>query len=122
MSASTAVTAYRRLKHGEAVGYGMQCASKIAEKADIISPAEADGIRFAVDRLSQSGKVAKLPPINDLKVQEVVTAMAHDKKVSQGKLPLILPTKIGEVIVRDDIPPTIIRASVRELINTSAKG
>ncbi|MGE0885309.1 MAG: 3-dehydroquinate synthase, partial [Blastocatellales bacterium] len=40
-----AVTAYRRLKHGEAVGYGMQCASKIAEKADIISPAEADGIR-----------------------------------------------------------------------------
>lgn len=116
------VTAYRRLKHGEAVGYGMQCASKIAEKAGIIPPAEADGIRFGVERLSRFGHIAKLPPIDDLKVQNVVAAMAHDKKVSQGKLPLILPTRIGEVIVRDDIAPSIIRASVRELLNTSAKG
>lgn len=116
------VTAYRRLKHGEAVGYGMQCASKIAEKAGIIPPAEADGIRFGVERLSRFGHIAKLPPIDDLKVQNVAAAMAHDKKVSQGKLPLILPTRIGEVIVRDDIAPSIIRASVRELLNTSAKG
>ena len=42
--------------------------------------------------------------------------MAHDKKVAQGKLPFILPTRIGEVVVRDDITPTIIRAAVRELL------
>ncbi len=109
-----AVTAYRRLKHGEAVGYGMQCASTISEKAGIIPRAEAEAIKFGVDALSRFGR--KLPPIDDLKVPDIVAAMAHDKKVAQGKLPLILPTKIGEVVVRDDIAPEIIRASVRELL------
>jgi len=105
------VTAYRRLKHGEAVGYGMQCASTIAEKAGIIPRAEADAIRFGVAELGQR------PRIDDLKVQEIIAAMAHDKKVAQGKLPFILPTRIGDVVVRDDISPTIIRAAVRELLN-----
>lgn len=113
------VTAYRRLKHGEAVGYGMQCASMISEKAGIIPFAASHAIRFGVDELSRFGRVAKLPRIDDLKVPDIVAAMAHDKKVAQGKLPLILPTKIGEVVVRDDISPAIIRASVRELLNNT---
>ncbi len=111
-----AVTAYRRLKHGEAVGYGMQCASMIAEKAGIIARAESNSIRSSVDELARFGPFGKLPPLDDLNIREIIAAMAHDKKVAQGKLPLILPTKVGEVIVRDDIPPTIIRASVRELL------
>jgi 3-dehydroquinate synthase len=111
-----AVTAYRRLKHGEAVGYGMQCASTIAEKAGIIPRAEADAIRRGVAELG------RLPRIDDLKTPEIIAAMAHDKKVAQGKLPLILPTRIGDVVVRDDIPPGVIRASVRELLNHTAKG
>ncbi|MDQ3010982.1 MAG: 3-dehydroquinate synthase [Acidobacteriota bacterium] len=117
-----AVTAYRRLKHGEAVGYGMQCASSIAEKAGIIPHAEADAIRLGVAELARIGQVKKLPRIDDLKSQEIIAAMAHDKKVAQGKLPFILPTRIGDVIVRDDIPPAIIRAAVRELLMTTAKG
>jgi 3-dehydroquinate synthase len=110
------VTVYRRLKHGEAVGYGMQCASSIAEKAGIIPRAEADAIRHGVAELG------RLPRIDDLKSQEIIAAMAHDKKVAQGKLPFILPTRIGDVIVRDDIPPAIIRAAVRELLNYNSKG
>jgi 3-dehydroquinate synthetase len=43
--------------------------------------------------------------------------MAHDKKVAQGKLPLILPTQIGSVVVRDDIAPTVIRGAVRDLLS-----
>jgi 3-dehydroquinate synthase len=107
-----AVTSYRRLKHGEAVGYGMKCASMIAEKAGIIPRAEAEAIRLGVDELGP------LPRVSDLKIQDVIAAMSHDKKVAQGKLPLILPTKIGSVIVRDDIAPTVIRQAVRELLAT----
>ncbi len=105
-----AVTAYRRLKHGEAVGYGMKCASTIAEKVGIIARADAEAIRLGVDELG------RLPRIDDLKTQNVIAAMAHDKKVAQGKLPLILPTTIGSVVVRDDIAPTVIREAVRELL------
>lgn len=105
-----AVTAYRRLKHGEAVGYGMKCASVIAEKIGIIPAAEAAAIRQSVDSLG------RLPRIDDLRAQDVVSAMAHDKKVVQGKLPLILPTKVGDVVVRDDVAPPVIRDAVRGLL------
>jgi 3-dehydroquinate synthetase len=90
----------------------MKCASTIAEKAGIIPRAEAEAIRVGVDELGP------LPRINDLKIQDVIAAMSHDKKVAQGKLPLILPTKIGSVVVRDDIAPALIRAAVRELLAT----
>lgn len=105
-----AVTQYRRLKHGEAVGYGMKSAASIAEKAGIIAPAESQAIRAGIDL---SGP---LPEISDLRPQDILTAMTHDKKAAQGKIPFILPVSIGEVIVRDDIPGPIIRAAVKELL------
>jgi 3-dehydroquinate synthase len=106
-----AVTSYRRFKHGEAVGLGMKSASMIAEKVGIIPRAEAAVIRQSVDALG------RLPRVNDLQTAAIIHAMAHDKKVAQGKLPFILPTTIGAVIVRDDIAPQIVRATVRELVN-----
>jgi 3-dehydroquinate synthase len=110
-----AVTQYRRLKHGEAVGYGMKSAASIAEKAGIIAPAESQAIRAGIDL---SGP---LPGISDLRPQDILLAMTHDKKVAQGRIPFILPTRIGEVIVRDDLPPSIIRAAVRELLAPSTQ-
>jgi 3-dehydroquinate synthase len=105
-----AVTAYRRLKHGEAVGYGMKCAAAIAEKAGVAPQLEAVAIRDGIDALG------RLPRISDLNAKDVIAAMAHDKKVSRGKLHFVLPTRIGEVVVRDDIAPAVIRAAVREMI------
>jgi 3-dehydroquinate synthase len=109
-----AVTSYRRLKHGEAVGYGMKCASAIAGKIGIIPRAGEGVIQQSVDAL---GRVFGKPPgIGDLKPSAILAAMAHDKKVAQGQLPLILPTTIGAVIVRDDVPRATIREAVRELL------
>jgi 3-dehydroquinate synthase len=105
-----AVTKYRRLKHGEAVGYGMQCATTLAEKAGVITPAPAAAIKTSV------AAWGRLPRIGDLDANEIIAAMAHDKKAAQGKLPFILPTRVGEVIVRDDLPPQLVRAAVRELL------
>jgi 3-dehydroquinate synthase len=105
-----AVTAYRRLKHGEAVGYGMKCAAAIAEKAGVVPQPEAEAIRHGIDALG------RLPRISDLNAKDVIAAMAHDKKVAQGKLHFILPIRVGEVVVRDDIAPAVIRAAVREMI------
>ena len=39
-----AVTAFRLLKHGEAVGYGMKCATSIAERIGLINRSQALGI------------------------------------------------------------------------------
>jgi 3-dehydroquinate synthase len=105
-----AVTKYRRLKHGEAVGYGMQCAAEIGARAGTVTAAEARIIKESVAALG------RLPRINDLSVNEITAALAHDKKVAQGKIPFILPTRIGEVLVRDDVPPPVIRAAIRALV------
>ena len=105
-----AVTHYRRLKHGEAVGYGMKCASIMAESAGIIAGSESALIRQMVDA------IGRRPRLHGLSLAGILTAMAHDKKVAQGKLPLILPTTIGDVVVRDDLPPATIRAAVRALL------
>ena len=107
------VTGFRRLKHGEAVGYGMQCASAIAEKVGIIGQQDALIIR---DRIAALGK---LPPIDDLKTRKIMTAMSHDKKVVQSKLHFILPTTIGRVVVRDDIEPRVIHSAIEELLGSA---
>ena len=105
-----AVTNYRRLKHGEAIGYGMKAEARIAEKIGVLSTADRQEICEVIDSFG------KLPGINDLNVAEIIAAMAHDKKASQGKLPFILPTKIGDVIIRDDVEAKAIRTSIKELV------
>ncbi len=108
-----AVTQYRRLKHGEAVGYGMKAAANIAMKAGLLAKDERITIDAGVDALG------RLPRIHDLQVPDILTAMTLDKKASQGQVPLILPTTIGQVVIRADIAPAIVRASVKELLRTN---
>lgn len=105
-----AVTKYRRLKHGEAVGYGMQCATNMAEKAGLLSSSDSTTIQASIKALG------RLPRIDDLNANAIIAATAHDKKAVQGKISFILPTRIGEVIVRDDLPPQLLRAAVRNLL------
>ena len=105
-----AVTSYRRLKHGEAVGYGMKCATMIATEIGIASRGLEEVIGARVDGLG------RLPRISDLDASEVLGAMSRDKKVSHGKLKFILPERIGSVVIRDDVPLPAIRKSVRALL------
>lgn len=104
------LTGYRRLKHGEAVGYGMQAAALIAERAGILSGSDQVEIDTAVREIS------RLPRVNDLNSRSIEQAMKHDKKASQGRIPLILPTRIGEVIVKDDVSREHILAGIRGIL------
>ncbi len=105
-----AVTHYRRLKHGEAIGYGMKAEANLAVKIGVLSVTHRQEIYEVIDSFGA------LPAIKDLNPNEIIAAMAHDKKASQGKLPFILPTKIGEVMIRDDVEAKAIRASIKELL------
>ena len=105
-----AVTRYRRLRHGEAVGYGMIGAANLATAVGLLPASEAEMIRHQVDA------IGRRPPIRDLEVGAIVEAMSHDKKVAHGRLQFILPVSIGEVVVRDDLPPALVRATIRDLL------
>ena len=93
-----ALTHYNRYRHGEAVAIGMNCAARLATNLGMFSETDFQRQRVLLKR-------AKLPITfpADLTSKAVYDAMALDKKTLRGKLRLILPTRIGEVVIRDDI-------------------
>jgi 3-dehydroquinate synthase len=100
-------TSYRRLKHGEAVGYGMIMASRLSVELGMLNPADGDRIREVV------AACGRFPAIADLDSRKIAELMVYDKKVKGGKLTLILPVKIGEVELRRDVPEKLIGQVIR---------
>ncbi len=84
-----AVTAYRRFRHGEAVGIGMVAACRIAARLGKLSLTEAARVEHLVQR------VGRMPSTDGITVAALMEAMQRDKKVTEGKLRLILPSRIG---------------------------
>jgi 3-dehydroquinate synthase len=89
------VTGYRRYHHGEAIAIGMQFASFLAVRRGMADHTlfERQGALLASLQLP-TRLPARLPR------QRLLAAMTHDKKVQQGTLQMVLPTKLGQVAVQ----------------------
>lgn len=111
-----AVTDYRRFRHGEAVGEGMKCAADLAAALGLLAADQKDRIGALIDA------VGPRPRLDDLDVSAILEAMTRDKKVVAGRLSFILPTGIGEVIIRDDVPPRLVRQRVQALVTPPRAG
>ena len=92
-----AVTKYRRFRHGEAVGYGMLVAAALGVRRNVF--AEADRAALA----ALIGQMGPLPPVADLSVTELLSAMGRDKKVVAGTLHYVLPSALGSTTVATDV-------------------
>jgi 3-dehydroquinate synthase len=91
--------------HGEAVAAGMVCASRLAERRGLVG---ADLTRRQVALLEAFAlPIAPKPgwPADDL-----IAVMRRDKKAAGGRLRFILPTRLGEVRLFDDVPEADVRA------------
>jgi 3-dehydroquinate synthase len=109
-----AVTRYRRYTHGEAVGWGLIGASWIAHDRGLLAASEYDGIASAVDRLGPRPRMSDLEPI------ALLEAISHDKKGRAGRVPFVLPTAIGSVVVQHDVKPPEIRRALRAMAGREA--
>lgn len=99
-----ALAGYGQMLHGEAVAIGMLCASRLAERLGRVhSETTARQQRL----LSALGLPTELPPLNR---EEVLRTMLHDKKVQQGKLRFVLPSRIGQCELVGGIEPDDVRA------------
>ncbi|MCW5767723.1 MAG: 3-dehydroquinate synthase [Phycisphaeraceae bacterium] len=93
------------LHHGEAVGLGLVAAAHAAAKLGTLDQRDASRIRGAVAALGLPDRIAGLPDN-----QSLLARMHHDKKVSAGRLRLILPHGLGHARSHFDPPVPVIEA------------
>ncbi len=97
-----------RLLHGEGVAIGMALAFKLSHKLGLCPSQDAE--RFA-NHLKAVGLPAAISDIPGPRasVDELMGHMAHDKKVSDGKLTFILVRGIGRAFITSDVPADAVR-------------
>jgi shikimate kinase/3-dehydroquinate synthase len=97
------------MRHGEAVGIGMVAAARIAAKIGLAQPALSGRIEAV---LGAWGLPTTCPPYD---ADAICEAMAHDKKKRGGALRWVLPRRIGEVEIVENVPRDVILTTLRDL-------
>ncbi len=104
------VGGYGAWLHGEAVSAGMVCASWLAERRGLIGADIAERQR----RLLQTFRLPIAPerwPVDDL-----LATMRSDKKAVAGRLRFVLPRRLGEVAMFEDVPESDVRQVLEEVV------
>ena len=97
---------YGRFRHGEAVILGKAAAAEIAQRRGLWSPADRRRQDALLERLGVPPGIAGLP------VDRIVKRTRADKKRLDGNLRFVLPRRIGEVALVDDVDEETVRAGV----------
>lgn len=103
------VTGYGRWLHGEAVSIGMVCAARLAELLGRIDGELGQRQRRLLNALHLP---TTLP--SGLDLDQLIAAMALDKKVEHGKLRFVLPSRLGHVELVGDIDQKLVRQTLTE--------
>ncbi len=85
-------TGYGKYLHGEAISIGMHLEAKLSHSIGILDEGEISRIKSIMDAY---GLPVELP--GDVDAQDMLKAMALDKKVLAGKLRFTLPERVGAV-------------------------
>jgi 3-dehydroquinate synthase len=94
--------------HGEAVAAGMICASRLAERLGMIST----DVTVRQIRLLERFNLPTAP--NQWPADDLIAIMRRDKKAKAGRLRFVLPRRLGEVAVVENVD----EADVAAVFNT----
>jgi 3-dehydroquinate synthase len=101
-----AVAGYGQVLHGEAIAIGMVGAARLAARfgydTNIASVTESIFRKF--------GLPVRIPA--EYETEDIMSAMLHDKKFTEGQMVFIVPTAIGAVEVRRDVPSSWVKEIV----------
>ena len=98
------LTGYRSVNHGEAVAIGMVAAGRIAVEMGLW---EEDATQRQFELIQKAGLPTQLP--TELDIAAILEALTADKKVKAGKVRFVLPTRIGQATVTDQVTSEVIR-------------
>lgn len=114
-----AATGYKALLHGEAIGWGMVAAVRLAQARGVLPNEDAERITTLVHSF------ADLPPFT-AETQQLVALTGSDKKKRSGTLSFVLPVAIGRVEIVRDVTAAELTAAVdamlAEMRSTSSAG
>lgn len=88
-----AETSYSRMLHGEAVGFGMNAASYLAERLGLLAAADATEMRRV------TALYGPWPAVSDLRPEALAAHTLKDKKTIQGTTHFVLAEGVGTVRV-----------------------
>jgi 3-dehydroquinate synthase len=103
------VGGYGAWLHGEAVSAGMVCASRLAERRGLIDAGIIERQRLLLQTFGLPIAPKRWP------VEELLAVMRVDKKAVAGRLRFVLPRRLGEVVLFDDVPEEDVRAVLETL-------
>ncbi len=101
-----ATTEYGSWLHGEAVSIGMEVAGRIAVAQGLLSEADLQRQHKLLRAIGLPTECAGVDG------EAILNAMRHDKKVRAGRTRWILPTRIGQAQMYDNIPPESVQAAI----------
>ena len=84
-------------KHGEAVALGMMAATAFSVRRGLCDASVQERLATLLDTVGLPVTAERLAPTPLL-----VKSMGMDKKVRSGQIRLVLPARIGEVVIIDD--------------------
>jgi 3-dehydroquinate synthase len=104
-----AVTGYRRFLHGEAIGWGMIAAARIAVASGRLSQSQATRIiRLIME-------VGPLPALGRVRAGQLRKIMLGDKKSRAGRIRWVLPIRIGKAQWDVEVPWATVTRVIRRL-------
>lgn len=103
------LTRYKRFLHGEAVGWGMLAATRIAIAMERLGQKHAQRI-FSL--IARCGTLPRLPRVS---YDALLRTISADKKSRGGRIGWVLPRRIGAVDFGVDVPDKIVASCWREL-------
>jgi 3-dehydroquinate synthase len=108
-------TGYRTYLHGEAVGWGMIAASRLAVEKGMLPPEEEERIAKVISH------VGPLPPWPSILPGQLIAAMQADKKTRAGQLRFVLPERMGRVQCGVEADEEMLIRVLRECAVSSAQ-
>lgn len=104
------LTGYTKYLHGEGVSVGMYLEALLSERLGIMKQGGADEVRALIDAYG----LPSLLPVG-LKTDDMLDAMAVDKKTVGGQLRFVLPEEPGKVRVSEPVSEEDVRAFLNSL-------
>jgi len=102
-----------RLVHGEGVSIGMVLAHEFSARLNLASPDDAKRVERHLKEVGLPTRISDIP--GDMPpAEELMKAIAQDKKVKGGQLTFILTHGVGQSFVADDVPSSEVLSFLSE--------